>query len=162
MTSSPLYICIECEISSSITDPVALNEHSHCPRCGSSSVVPVDSLLELVKKAKRAEQAQTHTDNTQHRVAAMRAQRLRDAQPLIQWLSQATHGCGNSKAELSAALAAWDGWAWHVSYPWDSDDNPYPGRFTIELVQGIKDGPRWFITLSVELNAVHSFQKGTN
>jgi hypothetical protein len=170
--SEALYICIDCELASRSDEPTALNEHSLCPRCGSSSVVPVDTLRELDAQRKREANAQPSVgEDHRKRVEAMRFQRLKDSQPLREWLTSVRHGCGNSKAELLNALTKWDGWAWHVHYPWGqyetqggfiNDDNPAPGHFVVELVQGVKNGPRWVIILDSEVVEVRSFQDGTS
>jgi hypothetical protein len=86
----------------------------------------------------------------------MRAQRLRDAQPLIEWLK-----AQRTATSISQALEEWDGWAWHSFHPWD-EDNPAPGRYTIELIQGVKHGPRWLIKIDATLVDVSQFQDGMN
>jgi len=160
---SELYICIDCELTSSEASPAPLNIHGLCATCGSSSVVPVDTLLELDKRAKAKASTAPPPLDAQHalRVQATRDQRKRDAQPLVSWLKKKyplTTGLDHSiRSMLHSVLDSWDGWAWHVDYPWD-DGGSY---FTIELIQGVKNGPRWLITLSSEVNEVRSFQDGT-
>lgn len=167
---SDLYICIECEVASHIDDPTLLNEHGLCPRCGSSSVVSVDTLSELAVKKTRAAASTEETEATKHRIQAMRDQRKRDSRPLVDYLTSliepdvASTISINNAAILARALAHWDGWAWHVYYPWADasiEDNPCPGHFTIELVQGVKNGERWLITLDAEIVEVSLFQDGT-
>lgn len=157
MTSSSLYICIDCELTDASALPTLLNEHSLCPRCGSSSVVPVDTLLELNAKANAAKQAPpSTTSDYAERAKAMRAQRLRDAAPLIEWLK-----AQYTATSLSQALSEWDGWAWHSFHPWE-EDNPTPGYYVIELIQGVKHGPRWLIKIDATLVDVSQFQDGMN
>jgi len=175
--SEALYICIDCELASRSDEPTRLNEHSLCLRCGSSSVVPVDTLRELAVKAKRESEAPPSVDKDHvKRVEAMRTQRLRDSQPLREWLTRVAGApvtlilegkvsvtrCDN---QVAKALAEWDGWAWYVHYPWstqDIEDNPAPGHFVVELVQGVKNGPRWVIVLDSEVVEVRSFHLGTS
>ncbi|SRR5216684_7970068 len=154
--SSALYICIDCELAGTSDEPTALNEHSLCPRCGSSSVVPTDSLLDLVKKAKVAEQAPPQVD-AQHvkQAQAMRAMRRRNAQPLVDYLTRVVAEANDVVVhdELLDTLKAWDGWCYHTYTPWD-EDNPAPHSYTIELVQGVSHGPKWLITLDASVAEV--------
>lgn len=172
--SDVLYICIECELAGREANPTPLTSHSLCRVCGSSSVVPVDSLVELAAKQKRESEAPpSPTDaNTRLRVQAMRDQRKRDSEPLRTFLRSVVSTTRIHPTvwerdviiALDAALAAWDGWSWHVYYPWCTqpiEDNPAPGHFTIELVSGAKNGPRWVITLDSSVATVRSFQDGT-
>ena len=171
---SELYICIECEVASQIDEPTPLNKHGLCPRCGSSSVVSVDTLTDVFSKHKRAQQALPSVDKDHaKRVQAMREQRKRDSRPLVEYLKSLIKPDTTSNisienaAILARALEEWDGWAWHVSYPWACgyqgiDDNPCPGHFTIELVQGVKNGERWLITIDAALAEVSLFQDGMN
>jgi hypothetical protein len=159
MSDKPLYICIDCELSNSEADPTPLNEHGYCPRCGSTSVVPVDTLRELDAKRKREAQAPLEsTANAVHRFEAMKAQRKRDAEPLVSWLKESFCDPKNPLTTLLyKTLEEWDGWAWHVFYPWDEGE----GYFVVELVQGVKNGPRWLIKIDATLVEVKSFQDGT-
>lgn len=179
---SELYICIDCELANAQAEPTSLNEHGYCSRCGSSSVVPVDTLLELGARNKSAKHAPPSLDATHiERVKAMREQRKRDSRPLVEYLKSLIHppkvtpgavighydGASFKNVEIiTRALEEWDGWAWHVYYPWalrvDEEDNPCPGHFTIELVQGVKNGERWLITLDATLVGVSLFQDGMN
>jgi hypothetical protein len=158
--SGALYICIDCELANANAQPTPLNEHSLCPRCGSSSVVPVDTLLELDRKRKAEESAPPTVDKDHSkRVAAMRDQRLKDSQPLRQWLSSV---CSTNQAiGLLDTLTKWDGWYWHIHYPWDPLTG-FENNFVVELVQGVKNGPRWVIVLDSEVIEVRSFQNGAN
>jgi len=165
--SEALYICIDCELASRSDEPTRLNEHSLCLRCGSSSVVPVDTLRELAAKAKRESEAPPSVDLAhKQRVLAMRVQRQTASLPLRRYLESLLNAHESPTQvcvcpELTAALAAWDGWSWHVFHSWD-DDNPAPGHFVVELVQGVKNGPRWVIVLDSEVVEVRSFQGGTS
>jgi hypothetical protein len=163
MTSSAaLYICVDCELAGGNADPTPLNEHGYCPRCNSSSVVSIDKLVELAAQRKREELVrETPTQETQLRWQAMKDQRKRDAAPLVSWLKTkfpltlglyAVH-----HSQLHKALDEWDGWSWHVDYPWDDGFD----RFTITLVQGVKNRPRWVVTVDTSLYEVTSFQDGT-
>ena len=162
---SNLYICIDCELTSSEAQPAPLNQHGMCATCGSSSVVPVDTLVELDRVAKKAAQArETTTDDTKARVQAMKIQRRKDAQPLVDWLQALLPSMSVAQgAELVRVLAQWDGWAWAFHYPWlvgGIDDNPLPGRFTLELINGSKNGPRWCIILDAKPVEVRTFHDG--
>ena len=165
---SDLYICIDCELANAQAEPTSLNEHGYCSRCGSSSVVPVDTLRELDAKRKREANAPLEpTSNTQAWVQAAKDQRKRDSRPLVEYLksliqpdSKSTVSIQNA-AIIAKALEEWDGWSWHVVYPWD-EESVAPGHFTIELVQGVKNGERWLITLDAALAEVSLFQNGMN
>jgi hypothetical protein len=147
------HICIDCVAAHDNNDPVAPNEHGLCPRCGSSSVVPLDTLSELVKRVKSLDRPlATPTDQTRARHEAMKAQRKADAAPLINWLRSLNH-----TQSLEDAITEWDGWAYHVDYPWD----PEFTCFTITLISSNRNARCWEITLSAELNTVRSFQFGT-
>jgi len=165
--SEALYICIDCELASRSDEPTRLNEHSLCLRCGSSSVVPVDTLRELAAKQKRESEAPPSVDKDHaKRVQAMRFQRLKDSQPLREWLKLLPKKAA-LHLTLDKVLREWDGWAWHVHYPWSRDfngesDNPAEGHFVVELIQGVKNGPRWVIVLDSEVVEVRSFQDGVN
>lgn len=159
--SGALYICIDCELANANAQPTLLNEHSLCPRCGSSSVVPVDTLLELDRKRKAEQSAPPSVDKDHAlRVKAMRDQRFRDSQPLRLYLLQHC-GTANLANELSAVLVKWDGWYWHTHYPWDSLPG-FENHFVVELINGVKHGPRWVVVLDSEVIEVRSFQDGAN
>ena len=158
---SNLYICVDCEVNSSITDPTSLNAHGLCLRCGSSSVVAVDVLKSLIQKRASLENVvrETSPTDTSARWQAIRDQRKRDNSPLIDYLFKIDY------LPLQEVLTQWDGWAWNVHYPWEADvfgdPNPEPGAFTIELVQGTKDGPRWLVVLDTDVVEVRPFPYGT-
>lgn len=169
--STKFYICIDCEITSDNTDPVTLNEHSLCSRCGSSSVVPVDSLLELVRRDVAKKQAPPHTslneDATRLQVQLLRDRRKRDSRPLVEFLKRRFPLEGRVEGRsiegridhsvLHKVLDNWDGWAYHIHYPWavnsfdEIDDSPCPGSHCIELINGYANAPRWVIRLDVTL-----------
>ena len=164
---SELYICIECEVASHIDEPTVLNEHGLCPRCGSSSVVSIDTLSLLALKKAKDNASVEATEETKHRIQAMKDQRKRDSRPLVQYLKSLIQPNSTSDisiknaAIIARALEEWDGWSWNVSYPWELD-SVAPGHFTIELVQGVKNGERWFISLDAEIVEVSLFHNGTN
>lgn len=168
--STALYICIDCELANANAQPTLLNEHQLCPRCGSSSVVPVDTLLELDRKRKaKSEAPLSTTDNTKKQWQAIRDHRMENSKPLRSWLTAtARNSLANEQWHVEDILKKWDGWAWHVHYPWESDyellnsEHPAPGHFVVELVQGVKNGPRWVIVLDSEVSEVRSFQDGAN
>jgi hypothetical protein len=135
----------------------------------------VDTLRELAAKQKRESEAPPSVgEDHRKRVEAMRFQRLKDSQPLRKWLAaqrgQVFLHSDDARVILASdgvlkALAEWDGWSHHVYYPWCSqpiEDNPAPGHFVVELVQGVKNGPRWVIVLDSEVVEVRSFQDGVN
>jgi hypothetical protein len=130
-------------------------------------VVPVDTLVELDAKRKRADAVVDTTEKTKHRIQAMKDQRKRDSHPLVDYLKSLIKPNTTSSvsienaAILARALENWDGWSWHVVYPWD-EESVAPGHFTIELVQGVKNGERWLILLDATLVEVRLFQDGTN
>lgn len=177
--SSNLYICIDCELANANAAPTTLDVHGMCAKCGSSSVVPVDTLVELDAKRKRDSEAplrETSDEHTKHRIQAMRAQRRRDSEPLREFLrtrvAEATHSwlsmneslishSVDTTNSLEAALTQWDGWAWELHYPWEPDavDKEH---FVVELIQGVSHGPRWLIKLDAQANEVTSFQNGTS
>lgn len=157
-----LYICIDCELSGRASDPTRLNAHSLCPTCGSSSVVPVETFIELNERKSRAQVVADRPDaRFQHQVKAMAEKRRRDSEPLRLWLtSHSSHLPG-----ILDVLAKWDGWAWHVYYPWPFSpdlptDNPSPTTFTIELINGVANGPKWIVTIDSKLLSVEPFQDG--
>jgi hypothetical protein len=163
--SEALYICIDCELASRSDEPTRLNEHSLCLRCGSSSVVPVDTLRELATKAKLESEAPPSVDKDHaKRVQAMRTQRKRDSEPLRAFLHAHVASHRHASSTLENALAQWDGWAWHVFYPWSPtslggvDDNPVPQHFVVELVQGVKNGLRWVVVLDSEVVEVREYK----
>lgn len=160
--SDELFICIDCELSGKSSDPTRLNAQSMCPRCGSSSVVPVDTFVELNQRKSRA---QVVADRPAEQFKAQRKahadQRRRDSEPLRAWLLKMYP----LESTLSEIINRWDGWAWHVYYPWPyspdlPSDNPHPDTFTIELINGVANGPRWIITLDAKFLFVRSFEDG--
>jgi hypothetical protein len=148
------HICIDCVASQDNNDPVAPNQHGLCPRCGSSSVVPLDNTLaELVSRVKSLDRPlEGRSDQTRAKHEAMKAKRKADAAPLIKWLRSLTH-----TQTLEDAITEWDGWAFHVDYPWDQEFT----CFTITLISASRNAKCWEIKLSAELNEVRSFQFGT-
>jgi DNA-directed RNA polymerase subunit RPC12/RpoP len=101
---SELYICIDCELANAQAQPTALNEHGYCPRCGSSSVVPVDTLVELDAKRKRADAVVDTTEKTKHRIQAMKDQRKRDSRPLMDYLKSLIKPNTTERSHLSACF----------------------------------------------------------
>lgn len=173
---SELYICVECEVTTGNIDPVEANEHGMCKRCGSSSLVSVRTLTELSNKAKLAEVVrETPTDQTQARFQAMKDQRSKDHEPLRSYLRTLQYETSASDYEtsaervlneqLEAAIKNWDGWAYHIYYPWafrfDEELNPIPGKWVIALYQSKKDSTCYYIVIDEYLYEVRSFQKGT-
>ena len=165
--SDELYICIECEVASHIDDPTPLNEHGLCPRCGSSSVVSIDTLSLLALKKAKDNASVEATEETKHRIQAMKDQRKRDSRPLVDYLKSLIRPNPTSDisiknaAIIAHALEEWDGWAWHVDYPWEANELGKP-LFIITLIQGVKNGPRWVIGLNAEIVEVSLFQDGMN
>jgi hypothetical protein len=171
---SELYICIDCELASEDAVPAALNIHGMCATCGSSSVIPVAKLAELLTQDKKekldAPLRETTDAEHQKRVQAMKDKRFADSLPIREYLKTKftlpPPGVPSLRAEqtrqLHACIDAWDGWSWVVHYPWvlrvsDEDENPIPGCFCIELVNGSKNSPRFAIALDSEINDVRSF-----
>ena len=159
--SEALYICIDCELANANAEPTPLNAQSVCPRCGSSSEVPVDTLRELDAKRKRAEQAPPSVDKDHaKRVNALREHRKRDSEPLRAYLMSIAASAHDviERDNVVDALREWDGWAWHVDYAWE----PGLTHFVITLIQGVRGAPRWEITLDARVLRVESFQDGMN
>lgn len=171
---SDLYICVDCEVTSSETEPTEVDTHGMCKRCGSSSVIPVSTLKTLVAKTQLEHVIrETPTDQTRLRWQAIRDQRRRDAQPLVDYLRSIKYpdfDVTGSVAKLSLnrlleeALTEWDGWYYNVHYPWSlgpwtAEEHPIPGSYVIELIQGASK-QRWLVVLApCEVSAVTSFQK---
>lgn len=168
--ASPTHICIECVVSQDIDEPVALNKDGYCPRCGSSSVVPVETFVELDRLKKKSEAPPSHTDDQwKARYQVLKDARYASTKPIRTWLASRTgqvflHSDDSTTLdaakELQSVLTQWDGWAFHVFNPWD-EDSPAVGQHCIELVQGVKNGPRWLVVLSSEVNEVRPFHDGT-
>lgn len=180
MTSK--YICIDCELANSEAEPVDLNQHGFCSRCGSSSVVPVDQITELMTKQKASEaRERAPTPDTQERHKAMLALRAAGNEGMRAYLNSLhfdltpTSGVCESlrvnevnlslNDKLTNALNAWDGWGYFVHYPWqvrpDDYENPRPGHWCIELINGVKGSSSIYITLDEYVENVESFQLGT-
>ena len=167
---SDLFICIDCELSDPNAQPTSLNQHGLCPRCGSSSVVPADAFSDLVAKAttRREVVRETPSEQTRLRWEAMRSQRSKDNEPLRGFLrsliySKIEEGYAQSaervlNEQLESTLVQWDGWAYHVYYPWETGlgeiTNPAPGYLVIELVQSSKKSTSWNIVIDCFLHEV--------
>lgn len=169
---SEMFICIDCELTNPQADPTSLNAHGMCARCGSSSVVPVDTFSVLANKAKAKADfvRETPTDQTRARWEAMKAQRARDHEPLRGFLQSLIYSKMPSdyaesaervlNEQLEIAIASWDGWAYQVHYPWvargDEFDieNPIPGYFVIELVSCSKVIPTYMIGIDAFLHQI--------
>lgn len=143
-STNALFICIDCELSGKSSDPTQLNAQSMCPRCSSSSVVPVDTFVELNQRKSRAQVvADRPAEQFKHQRKAYAEQRRRDSEPLRAYLRKrypvTTDSDYTTDIAINKALDTWDGWAWHVYYPWAYSpdlpvDNPSPDDFVIELL----------------------------
>lgn len=154
-----LFICIECELAGRTADPAELTVDRLCKQCGSSSVASLETLGDALKSLQReqAPLSSTREGDKAHakRVEAMRQQRKRDSEPLRHYVAT----LAPMNENLSEALAKWDGWAWHLHYPWDevvdlTTPHPAPGHFVVELVNGVKNAPRWYVVLDTSFLGV--------
>lgn len=144
---SELYICIDCEVNSSVTEPVELDEHGLCSRCKSTSVIACSALRDIAVRSKQENLVrETPPEKSLAWVQAHKDSRRRDSGRLRNYLAtlqyapldpDLTDAQRVLNADLAEILVEWDGWAWEVNYPWslveDEDNSPEPGSWVIEL-----------------------------